>query len=276
MSLQLVAIQMSSGPDPQENLMEVEASLAQLKIDGPTLVVLPECFACFGAGDKRQRQIAETQGNGVIQDALARLAAQFGVWLVAGSMPIVAEPQQKRFSATAIVYNPQGQTICAYQKIHLFDVEVDDNTGSYRESDSTQPGHQVVTFDSPFGRVGVAICYDLRFAGLFDAMGQIDVLVLPAAFTQKTGQAHWHALISARAIEKQCYLVAANQWGEHRNGRQTYGHSQIVDPWGQILAEKAVNTGTVTATMDPQQIIKIRKQMPVQLHNKFRSHFVTG
>lgn len=269
----LVAIQMISGPDVDKNLNQLQQELTQIKVDQDTLVVLPECFACFGGGDKRALDLAENKGVGPIQDALCALAREFSVWLVAGAIPLKASTPGK-FTASCLLIDAQGRIITEYQKIHLFDVEVKDNTRSYQESLYTQAGQHISVLDTPFGRLGLAVCYDVRFAGLFQAMGQLDILAIPAAFTKVTGAAHWHALLQARSIENQCYLVAADQGGIHANGRETYGHSLILSPWRESLAEIAVGQGTIQAEMDHQSIQDIRSSMPVHTHNQFRSYLV--
>lgn len=269
----VVACQMVSTPDVGQNLKQVETFLQQLVVDQPILVVLPECFACFGAGDSRQLEIAEPFAQGPIQQSLSAMANKYNVWLVSGTFPVQADVDHK-FFASCHVYDDAGQLVTDYQKIHLFDVQVEDNTGSYLESAKTEPGSTLRVIDSPFGRLGIAVCYDIRFAGMFQAMGQIDVLVIPAAFTYKTGEAHWQSLLKARAIEKQCYLVAANQGGVHANGRQTYGHSCIISPWGEELASIESGEGMVESRIDPQLVEKIRSAMPVNQHNKFRSYLV--
>lgn len=272
----LVALQMTSGPDVANNLRAVEQALAKLAVNQPTLVVLPECFACFGGSDKSLLAIAETSGDGPIQAALCAMAKRYGLWLVAGSMPLKSQ-QADKFTASCLLINDGGEMVCEYQKIHLFDVQVADNTGSYLESRYTQPGTKLVVQDTPFGKLGLAVCYDLRFAGMFQAMhqlGPVDVLALPAAFTRKTGQAHWHALLSARAIELQCYVVAANQTGEHANKRQTFGHSCIISPWGVNLCEITEQTGLIQTRLDLALLAGIRQDMPVNQHTKFRSYFV--
>ena len=268
----LAAIQLVSSPEVDDNLRRVEAQITSLKRDAETLVVLPECFASFGASDMHLLTLAEAKDNGPIQAALASLAKRYQIWLVAGSMPIkTADPD--KFTASCLVYNPKGEALCEYQKIHLFDVQVADNTGQYQESRYTQAGNQVVVLDdTPFGRVGVAICYDLRFPGLFQAMGELDVLALPAAFTKTTGQAHWHQLLAARSIENQCYLVAANQGGTHPNGRETFGHSCIYSPWGKLLAETQLGEACLQTSLDKSLISQIRQAMPIRQQNRFRSH----
>ena len=267
----LVAMQMVSGPDVDENLAVVSEWVA--KQAPGSLVVLPECFACFGAGDAALLNIRETLGEGKIQSRLSQLAKQHQVHIIGGTQPLFCD-DPGRYSASSLYFNDQGERVADYQKIHLFDVDIEDNTGSYRESTYTQGGSNIVVVDTPFGRLGMAVCYDLRFAGLFQAMGQIDVLVLPSAFTRRTGQAHWHSLLAARAIEKQCYVVAANQGGVHANGRETYGHSCIYSPWGVNLSQIEQGVGVAQANMDRSEIEKVRRSMPVYQHNKFRSHFV--
>ncbi len=270
--MQLIAMQMVSVPDVDQNLKTVESLLQRIAVSQPTLVVLPECFAFFGARDRDVLAIAETAGDGTIQNALSKLAKAYGVWLVAGTIPIIAS--DKKFSAACLVYNDAGEVAGRYDKIHLFDVEVPDKTKSYRESRYTQPGSQCLVLPStPFGRLAIAVCYDIRFAGQFNAMAPFDVLALPAAFTAKTGQAHWRPLLQCRSIENQCYTVAANQGGNHLNGRETYGHSCIYSPWGELLAEKSQGEGIVYAEGDLGYIESIRSKMPVIEQNRFRSNF---
>lgn len=272
----IVAIQMNSSPLIEDNLVFVEQQLKLLPPQRPCLVVLPECFACFGGGDKLILDIAEDLHQGPIQHKLRQFAKQYGVWLVAGSMPITCEIAGK-YTASCLLIDDQGEFVEEYQKIHLFDVQVADNTGTYLESRYTQAGNKLIVTNTPFGTLGLAVCYDIRFAGMFVAMNQIaqlDVLALPAAFTQQTGQAHWHSLLSTRATENQCYIVAAGQTGKHRNKRQTYGHSCIISPWGEKLVELPHDTGMIHAQIDHQLLADIRTKMPVYQHNKFRSHLV--
>ncbi|MEP7705240.1 carbon-nitrogen hydrolase family protein [Paraglaciecola sp. 25GB23A] len=272
----LVALQMTSSPVVADNIKFVEQQLQQLSVSEATLVVLPECFACFGGGDKAQLAVAETPNDGPVQTQLCDLARQYKVWLVAGSFPLKSATVNK-FTASCLLIDDHGQIQAEYQKIHLFDVQVADNTGSYLESRSTEAGKHLAVIDTPFGKLGLAICYDIRFAGMFQAMNQLaqlDVLALPAAFTYQTGRAHWQALITARAIENQCYIVAANQSGEHANKRQTYGHSSIISPWGETLAQLTTETGTISANIDTQALATIRRNMPIAQHNQFRSYLV--
>ncbi|MCP1338706.1 carbon-nitrogen hydrolase family protein [Idiomarina sp. M1R2S28] len=266
--VQLTALQMSSRPDPQDNLAIVAKLLEQLPAARPQLVVLPEAFSCFGAGDRAQLAMAETYKDGEVQKRLAALAKKHGVYLVGGTLPVEAG---ERFSAASILFGPDGAILNRYDKIHLFDVDVADNTKEYRESKWTQPGSKVVTTETDFGVVGMAVCYDLRFPELFRALRQAgsQIIVLPSAFTQVTGKAHWHALVRARAIEQQVFIVAPGQVGEHANGRETFGHSIIVSPWGEILAEQELDEGVVSVSVDVADIEPIRKQMPVAQQNQF-------
>ncbi|MGJ8680136.1 carbon-nitrogen hydrolase family protein [Paraglaciecola sp.] len=272
----IIAIQMTSTPDVSENLQFVEQQLQSLTATRPCLVVLPECFACFGGDDFSILQIAEDKNSGPVQRRISELAQKYNVWIVAGSFPLLCDIRDK-YTASSLLFNDQGVLVEEYQKIHLFDVQISDNTGTYFESRYTQAGNKLAVVNTPFGNLGLAVCYDIRFPLMFSAMNQIaplDVLALPAAFTQKTGQAHWVSLLRARAIENQCYLVAANQTGKHVNQRQTYGHSCIISPWGDVLTELSEKTGTITAQIDHTLLTDIRTKMPVHQHNKFRSHLV--
>lgn len=271
--VRLLALQMTSGPNVQDNLNWVEKKLANCGDLTNTIVVLPECFACFGTRDGRLLEVAETKGAGQIQDALKRLARTYGCYIVSGTLPLKTECEDK-FSASALLFEPSGNVIAEYQKIHLFDVAVSDGTKNYCESKYTQPGNKVVVVDTPLGKIGMAVCYDIRFSGLFDAMGDIDILVIPAAFTRVTGEAHWHTLLRSRAIEKQCFVVAANQTGIHANQRETFGHSLVYSPWGKKLAEITEPTGACGAEVDISERNTLAAKMPVASHNMFRSYFV--
>ena len=245
----LVAIQISSTPSIEQNLILVERQLAALP-EKPQLVVLPECFACFGSRDKAQTEIAEKLDHGPIQSALSALAKRYNKWIVAGTVPIkpadakAGESDSQKFFAASLVYNNDGVRVSRYDKIHLFDVSV-----------------------------GQIICYDVRFPELIQQMPQLDVLVVPSAFTRRTGEAHWHALLQARSIENQCYVVASDQTGVHNNGRETYGNSCIYSPWGELLGNLPTNEGWVAAKYDNVLLANIRKEMPIHQHKNNRKPF---
>ncbi len=265
----LTAVQLSSRETPEQNLERVEHWLQQLPSQRPQLVVLPEAFSCFGAGDRAQLAMAEPDNDGPVQKRLAQLAKHYGVYLIGGTIPLQAG---ERFAAASLAYDSQGQRIGRYDKIHLFDVDVADNTRQYRESKWTKPGGSIVTIDCGFAVVGMAVCYDVRFPELFKALRQAgaDIIALPSAFTQVTGAAHWHTLVRARAIEQQVYVVAPGQVGEHANGRKTYGHSLIVDPWGEIQAERAQGEGVISAPFERARLAEIRQQMPVAEQSRLK------
>ncbi len=261
---------MTSQPDPKDNLQVIEALLEQLPAARPQLVVLPEACLCFGAGDKRQRDLAELFQQGSMQQRLSELAAQHNIYLLAGTVPIIDQANQQKFSAASLLYGPDGQCLARYNKIHLFDVDVADSTKTYRESSWTEAGQEVVTVNTEFGVLGLAVCYDVRFAELFRALRDAgaDVIALPSAFTKVTGAAHWHVLTRARAIEQQCALVAGAQVGVHANGRETYGHALVIDAWGKLLStcDGEQSPCLSTASVDLSKLDTIRKNIPVAKH----------
>lgn len=271
-SWRLSAIQLTSGPEPAANLATVEHYLQQLPRAQQHLVLLPECFAVFGGGDKLQLTHQAAIGAGDIQQACRQLAVKFGVYLVAGSQPTTTT-NPERFAASCLVYSPAGELLADYQKLHLFDVNVADSTGSYRESATTMPGEKISLCQLPDLKLGLSICYDVRFPGLMQALAAqgMQVLTVPSAFTRPTGAAHWHTLLKARAIENQCFVLAANQSGVHANGRETYGHSLIIDPWGEVLADAGTGPGWVSALVDINQCQQLSQKMPVHQHNRFNS-----
>lgn len=273
--INLVAIQLVSTPDIDDNFAQVIEQLERAKRDIdtnlPSLVVLPECFAFFGGRDISALSLLDGQVQAQLFDRLASIAKCYQIWLIAGSIP-TPSPVPDKMYATALCFDPHGQLVGKYHKTHLFDVDINDATGAYRESQSTLAGTEPFVLETDFGRIGVCICYDLRFTTLFNAMvkdSAIDYLVVPAAFTKETGQAHWHHLLAARAIEYQCYVIAANQGGTHTNGRQTYGHSAIYSPWGDVLDIIKHNAGFVIAKNDPIRHDEIRTALNVQQHRQF-------
>ncbi|TRW50451.1 carbon-nitrogen hydrolase family protein [Aliidiomarina halalkaliphila] len=239
----------------------------------PHLVVLPEMFARFGAGEKAQGQFAEPAGSGEVQDWLAAAAEKFNVWILAGTLPLQAG---ERYAAASILFDADGQHVARYDKIHLFDADVEDGTKSYRESKFTRPGQSLQVVDTPFGKLGLAVCYDLRFPEQFRALRSMgaELIALPSAFTEVTGRAHWLPLLQARAIENQVYMLAPNQCGQHDDGRHTWGHSMVVDPWGRVLGVIENTVGTLTVRIDHNELQAVRKRMPVQQHNQFEVRFI--
>jgi predicted amidohydrolase len=266
---QISVVQWTSGNNPDDNIAQLKRLLKLLPEQRPQLVVLPEAFASFGAGEANQQDRAEDPGHGPIQDAVSALAQEHKLWILAGTLPLKAAD---RYTGSSILFNDQGQQVARYDKIHLFDAEVKDGTGSYRESLYTKPGSDLVVVDTPFGRLGLAVCYDLRFPEQFRALREkgAELIALPSAFTKVTGKAHWQPLLQARAIENQCYMIAPNQGGKHPDGRETWGHSMIVDPWGKVCTEIGSDIGVGSVRVDLQSIQDVRKRMPVESHNRFK------
>ncbi|MCM2287466.1 MAG: carbon-nitrogen hydrolase family protein [Sulfuritalea sp.] len=261
--MKLAAVQMISGPDMAPNLETAGRLIAEAAAAGAQLVALPEYFPLIGATDADRLAARETDGAGPMQDFLAATASRHGLWLIGGSIPLRADDPAK-LRNTCLVFDPQGKRVARYDKIHLFNFRKGDE--AYDEAATIERGNQVVAFDTPFGRVGVAICYDLRFPELFRALGDLDLLVLPAAFTETTGRAHWEILLRARAIENQCYVLAAAQGGRHPNGRMTHGNSMVIDPWGDVLARMDKGEGVVLAELDRQRLVETRTSLPALKH----------
>ncbi len=273
-SVKLIAIQMISSPVIEDNLAAIECQLMSIRKLHPQdeiLVVLPECCLMFATKDHEVRDYSEQPNQGPMQDALAQLSIMFNVYMVAGTIAIKAD--DGRHFAASILFNPQGEQLGQYNKIHLFDVDVNDGVGSYRESDNTHPGQHVSVIKTPIGNIGMAVCYDLRFPALFQTMREqgADIFVLPSAFTYVTGQAHWELLTRARAIENQCYMVASNQGGEHKNGRVTWGQSMVIDPWGNIETQIQYGEGFASATFDREKLQAMRSKMPMASQQRFHS-----
>ncbi len=261
--MKIAAVQMISGPDVAPNLETAGRLIAEAAAAGAQLVALPEYFPLIGATDADRLAAREIDGSGPMQDFLAATARRHGLWLIGGSIPLRAD-DPARLRNACLVFDPQGQRVARYDKIHLFGFRKGDE--AYDEAATIERGGQVVTFDCPLGRIGVAICYDLRFPELFRAMGELDLLVLPAAFTETTGRAHWEILLRARAIENQCYLLAAAQGGRHPNGRMTHGNSMVIDPWGEVLARMDKGEGVVLAELDRQRLVETRTSLPALKH----------
>ncbi|GAA3542029.1 carbon-nitrogen hydrolase family protein [Zobellella aerophila] len=269
--MKLVAIQTNAGADWSSNKATLERLLGQLPPERPLLVQLPENAVVFGSKGAAL-ECAESLGEGPIQAQMAEWARRLGIWLVVGAMPTRIVSSEKLHSSS-LVYNDKGELVGHYHKLHLFDVEVSDGHGRYHESATYQAGDGLTVVDSPFGRLGLSICYDLRFPELYRALRELgaDILLVPSAFTQVTGQAHWMPLLQARAIENQCYVLAAAQAGDHGNGRQTWGHSVILNPWGEVLACIPKGEGLIVADVDLSRLAAIRRQMPVDQHARMKA-----
>lgn len=263
-SLRVAAVQTVSSTDLQRNLQEADELIAQAAANGARLVVLPEYFCLMGKRDEDKLLIQEVAGEGPIQDFLSDQARKHAIWLVGGTLPLSSGDPQRIYNA-ALVYDPAGNQIARYDKIHLFGFTR--GTESYDESRSIKAGDlKAKTFNAPCGPVGLSICYDLRFPELFRAMGNLNLIVLPAAFTHTTGSAHWEVLLRARAIENQCYVLASAQGGKHENGRRTWGHSMLIDPWGDIVDYVSEGLGYAAGNIDQERISEVRASLPALKH----------
>jgi nitrilase len=264
----MTAIQMVSGPSVAENLAAAAELLARAAAGGAQLAILPENFALMGRGESDKVQVREAEGEGPIQAFLAEQAARHRLWLVGGTIPLRTAADDNRVRAACLLFDDRGRQVARYDKVHLFDVQVVGSAERYAESATIEPGDRYVVADTPFGRLGLAVCYDLRFPEQFRALVEqgMEILALPAAFTAATGKAHWETLLRARAIENQCYVIASAQGGKHANGRETYGDSLIIDPWGEILDRLPEGPGVVLAEFDRERLANIRQQFPVLQH----------
>jgi deaminated glutathione amidase len=263
--LKIASVQMISGPEVVPNLATAARWVAEAAEIGARLVALPEYFPLIGATDEARLAARESEGHGPIQDFLAETAMKHGIWLVGGSIPLAARDPRKLLNS-CLVFDDHGRQVARYDKIHLFGFTK--GAEHYDEAATIEPGEQVVTVNTPVGRVGLAICYDLRFPELFRAMGAVDLLIVPAAFTDTTGRAHWETLLRTRAIENQCYLMASAQGGQHPTGRMTHGNSMIIDPWGEILARMDKGEGVIAAELDAARIAEVRTSLPALKHRK--------
>jgi predicted amidohydrolase len=262
---------MASSPNIGANLLEAERLIEEAVSQHARLVVLPENFALMGRSERDKIDASEQPGSGAIQTFLSEQSARHGIWLVGGTIPLKGDDPNK-VRAACLVYDDKGDLAARYDKIHLFDVALVDSGEQYTESDTIEPGSEVVVIDSPFGRMGIAVCYDLRFPELFrQQLDQgLEVLVLPSAFTAITGRAHWEVLVRARAIENLCYVIAPDQGGYHLNGRETYGHSMIVDPWGTVLNSLARGPGVVCAEVELGRLQSARRNFPSIAHRRLQ------
>ena len=259
----IAAVQLASGPNVKGNLQEAARLIEIAATHGAKLVALPEYFAIMGMRDDDKVKAREKPGAGPIQQFLSTTARQHGIWLVGGSVPLeCANPAKVRNSC--LVYDDKGKLAARYDKIHLFGFEM--GKEHYAEERTIEPGSDVVTVDTPFGRLGLSICYDLRFPELYRAMKPVDIILVPSAFTETTGSAHWETLIRARAIENLAYVLAPAQGGYHLNGRETHGDSMIVDPWGVVLDRLPRGSGVVMAGINLQHLANLRGSLPALTH----------
>ena len=264
----VAAIQMASGPVVGANLQEAGRLIELAAGTGARIVALPEYFAIMGMKDTDKVAVREKDGSGPIQQFLSEQAKRHRIWIVGGSVPLEASvPEKVRNSC--LVYDQDGERVGRYDKIHLFGFEMGNER--YSEERTIEPGTQVVTLDSPYGKLGISVCYDLRFPELYRAMGEVDLIMVPSAFTETTGKAHWDTLIRARAIENLAYVVAPAQGGYHVNGRETHGHTMIVDPWGVVLDRLPRGSGVVVAGVNPTYQAKIRRSLPALTHKTVKS-----
>ncbi|MBI5330386.1 MAG: carbon-nitrogen hydrolase family protein [Betaproteobacteria bacterium] len=259
----MAAVQMASGPNVPANLAEAERLIGMAAGAGAKLVALPEYFAIMGLKDTDKVAAAEVFGKGPIQKFLAAQAKKHGIWLVGGSVPLACDNPKKVRNA-CLVFDDKGKCVARYDKIHLFGLDLGNE--HYKEQTTIEPGDTVVVVDTPFGRVGLSVCYDLRFPELYRAMGDVDIILVPAAFTATTGKAHFETLIRARAIENLAYVLAPSQGGYHVSGRETHGDTMIVDPWGNILDRLPRGSGVVMAGINREYQASLRKSLPALKH----------
>ncbi|MFI8579420.1 MULTISPECIES: carbon-nitrogen hydrolase family protein [Pseudomonadaceae] len=272
--MNLAVIQMVSQAEVRANLAQARRLLERAAQGGARLAVLPENFAAMGRRDLAAIGRAEAMGEGPILPWLKQTARDLSLWIVAGTLPLPPDDDRDgKPRACSLLVDEQGERAARYDKLHLFDVDVADNRGRYRESDDFAHGEQVVVVDTPVGRLGLTVCYDLRFPELYGALREAgaELISVPAAFTAVTGAAHWQVLTRARAIETQCYLLAAGQGGEHPGPRWTFGHSAIIDPWGGVLVEQDQGEAALLASRDGAEQAAIRQRMPVQQHRRLFS-----
>jgi len=259
------ALQMVSAPDLVANLESASRLIAAAAAAGARLAALPENFYIIGRHEGDKVKLAEQDGRGPIQDFLKQLAVENDLWIVAGTVPI-ASADGRRIRSACLVYDERGRRVARYDKMHLFRFEQGDE--NYDETRTVEPGDAPLAIDSPFGRLALSVCYDVRYPELYRALGAFDVMFVPSAFTVPTGAAHWELLLRARAVENQCYVVAPAQGGLHASGRRTYGHTLIVDPWGEILAVQPEGEGVVLAEVDLRRIAQVRASLPAHANRR--------
>jgi len=262
-TFRIAAIQMVSAPEPDANLRTAERLIAQAAADGARLVALPEYFCILGRKDSDKVAIREPDGDGPLQRFLSEQAARHGLWLVGGTVPLACD-RPSRVRNACLVYGPDGARRARYDKIHLFGLAKGDE--KFDESATIEAGRTPVVCDADGWRVGLSVCYDLRFPELYRRLLPADLIVVPSAFTYTTGSAHWEILLRARAIENQCYVLAPAQGGTHPNGRRTWGHTMLIDPWGEVLGVLAEGEGVVAGTLERARISEVRRSLPALGH----------
>ena len=267
--LKIASIQMVSSTSVDDNLNTAALLIEQAAKQGNSIAVLPEYFCLLGNKDKDKLLIKEEFGSGKIQDHLAKLAFKNKIYIIAGTMPLTSHEPDRVWNSS-LVFNPQGEIICRYDKIHLFAFCYGQE--NYDESRSLIPGNQPCTFkieqNGEIWTFGLSICYDLRFPELYRSIGEVDAHIIPAAFTYTTGQAHWEILLRSRAIENQCYVIASAQGGVHENTRRTWGHSMIIDPWGEVKTHLPQGSGLIEASLSKEQLNHVRSKLPALKHRK--------
>ncbi|MFZ6861506.1 carbon-nitrogen hydrolase family protein [Undibacterium sp. Ji67W] len=266
--MKIAAIQMISTPNVADNIATAKRLMISAADAGARLLLLPEYWPLMGMHETDKLSVAEAFGHGQLQDFLADMAKTLGVWLIGGTIPLQS-PEESKVLNTTLVFNPRGMLEARYDKLHLFGFRKGDE--SYEEARTISAGDEVVSVDTEVGRVGLSICYDLRFPELYRAMGECALIVVPAAFTYTTGQAHWEILLRSRAIENQCYVLASAQGGRHENGRRTWGHSMLIDPWGKVVSELAEGEGLVIGELDTALIDSVRESLPALQHRRLKS-----
>ncbi|MDW6018156.1 carbon-nitrogen hydrolase family protein [Vibrio plantisponsor] len=269
-------IQMTSSSDVNENLTYIEQQTTLLAKQGAKWVVTPENAVVFG-NKENYHNSAEELGDGPVQERISRLATEQQVWILIGSMPIRrTSAENQGVTTTSVLFNPQGQIVAHYDKLHMFDVDVADGHKRYRESETFTPGNDIVVAETPFAKLGLSICYDVRFPNLYAELRRLgaQILLVPAAFTAVTGKAHWEVLLRARAIESQCWVIAVGQGGHHACGRETWGHSMVISPWGEIIASLDQDAASLVVDIELEQIESVRAAMPISAHTRFRNQFI--
>ncbi len=259
----VAAIQMVSATRPEANMAAADRLVREAAAAGARIVALPEYWCILGRRDTDKVAIRERDGDGPLQAFLAELARSSGVWLIGGTVPLVSD-SAARVRNTSLAYAPDGTRVARYDKIHLFGLDKGDE--KFNESATIEPGRTPVLADLAGLRVGLSVCYDVRFPELYRALAPVDLIAVPSAFTYTTGRAHWELLLRARAVENQCYVLAPAQGGVHENGRRTWGHTMLVDPWGEVLAQRDEGEGVVAGTIDPARLAEVRRTLPALRH----------